>query len=100
MTDKEIIIKWKQGLSKEILSKIYKREFNRELRILRANPKHRHDGKYISNYESLKKIEKVIYEFLRNLWRERKKRRGVFKRNTYKNINKTLRKIKVLCKKT
>lgn len=78
MTDKEIIIKWKQGLSKELLSKIYKREFNRELRILRANPKHRHDGKYISNYESLKKIEKVIYEFLRNLWRERKKEERKF----------------------
>ena len=59
MTDKEIIIKWKQGLSKELLSKIYKREFNRELRILRANPKHRHDGKYISNYE-LKIIVEII----------------------------------------
>lgn len=66
MTDKEIILKWKQGLSKEILSKIYKREFNREIRIIRADPKHRHAGKYISNYESLKKIEEVIYDFIKN----------------------------------
>lgn len=66
MTDKEIILKWKQGLSKEILSKIYKREFNQEIRIIRANPKHRHSGKYINNYESLKKIEEVIYNFIKN----------------------------------
>lgn len=66
MTDKEIVLKWKQGLSKEILSKIYKREFNREIRIIRADPKHRHSGKYISSYDSLKKIEEVIYNFIKN----------------------------------
>ena len=27
--------------------------------------KHRHDGKYISNYEALAKVESVIYKYLR-----------------------------------
>ena len=65
MTDKEIIIKWKQGVSKEFLSKIYKREYNQEIKIIRANPKHRYSGKYINNYEALKKVENVIYNFIK-----------------------------------
>jgi hypothetical protein len=27
--------------------------------------KHRHDGKYISNYEALAKVENVIYRYLK-----------------------------------
>ena len=65
MNDYEIIKKWKQGLSKNKLAEIYKREFNRELRILRSSIRHRHDGKFITNYESLAHIEKVIYRYLK-----------------------------------
>ena len=64
MTDKEIIEKWKQGLSKNKLAEIYRREYNQQIRIIRSSVKHRHDGKYISNYEALAKVENVIYRYL------------------------------------
>lgn len=65
MTDKEIIQKWKAGLSKNNLAKIYKREYNMQIRNIRANVKHRHDGKFITNYEALSKVEEVIYKYLK-----------------------------------
>ena len=65
MTDKEIIDKWKSGLSKNKLALIYKRQYNQEIRIIRAEPKHRHSGRFITNYEALAKIEKVIYDYLK-----------------------------------
>lgn len=64
MTDKEIIQKWKQGLSKNNLAKIYKREYNMQVRNIRATPRHRHDGKFLTNYEALSKVEEVIYRYL------------------------------------
>ena len=64
LTDKEIIQKWKAGLSKNNLAKIYKREYNRQIRNIRATPRHRHDGKFITNYEALSKVEEVIYRYL------------------------------------
>lgn len=65
MTDKEIIKKWKQGLSKNNLAKIYKREYNMQIRNIRATPRHRHDGKILTNYEALSKVEEVIYRYLK-----------------------------------
>lgn len=66
MTDKEIIQKWKQGLSKNNLAKIYKREYNMQIRNIRASVRHRHDGKkiFLTNYEALAHIERVIYRYL------------------------------------
>lgn len=64
MTDKEIIQKWKQGLSKNNLAKIYKREYNMQIRNIRSSPRHRHDGKFLTNYEALSKVEEVIYRYL------------------------------------
>lgn len=65
MTDKEIISKWKAGLSKEQLAKQYKREYNMQIRIIRAEVRHRHSGRFITNYESLAYVEKVIYKYLK-----------------------------------
>lgn len=65
MQDKEIIEKWKAGLSKNKLAEIYRREYNQQIRIIRSSVKHRHDGKYISNYEALSKVENVIYRYLK-----------------------------------
>ncbi len=65
MKDKEILIKWQQGLSKDKLSKIYKREYNMQVKIIRSSVRHRHDGKMITNYEALRKVEQVIYKYLR-----------------------------------
>ena len=61
MTEREIIQKWKQGLSKDKLSKIYKREYNMQIKTIRTSVRHRHDGKFITNYESLKRIEGVSF---------------------------------------
>ena len=65
MTDKKIIELWKQGLSKNKLSEIYKREYNQQIKIIRSSIKHRHDGRFISNYEALAKVERVIYKYLK-----------------------------------
>lgn len=66
MTDKEIIGKWKQGLSKNKLAEIYRREYNQQIKIIRSTTRHRHDGKYISNYEALAYVERVIYRYLKD----------------------------------
>lgn len=65
MTDKEIIEKWKAGLSKNKLAEIYRREYNQQIKIIRASIRHRHDGTFISNYEALAKVERVIYRYLK-----------------------------------
>ncbi|MCI8655042.1 MAG: hypothetical protein HFJ48_04115 [Clostridia bacterium] len=65
MQDNEIINLWRSGISKNKLAEIYKREYNQEIKIIRSSTRHRHDGKYISNYEALAKIEKTIYRYLK-----------------------------------
>ena len=65
MQDKEIITKWKQGLSKNQLAAMYKRQYNQEIKIIRSSVRHRHDGRYISNYETLAYVERAIYKYLK-----------------------------------
>lgn len=65
MQDKEIITKWKQGLSKNQLATMYKRQYNQEIKIIRSSIRHRHDGRYISNYEALAYVERAIYKYLK-----------------------------------
>lgn len=65
MTDKEIIDKWKAGLSKNKLALIYKRQYNQQIRIIRSEVRNRHSGRFITSYEALAKIEKVIYDYLK-----------------------------------
>lgn len=67
MTDKEIIVKWRNGLSKDKLAILYKREYNQQIKIIRSTVRHRYDGKLINNYEALEKIEKVIYQYIKYL---------------------------------
>mgnify|MGYP003371362196 CR=1 FL=1 len=71
MQDKEIIQKWKAGLSKNKLALIYKRQYNQEIRIIRSTVRHRHDGRFITSYEALAYVERVIYKYLKerkNKW--------------------------------
>ena len=65
MQDKEIIELWKQGLSKNKLALIYKRQYNQQIRIIRSEVRNRHSGSFISSYEALAKIERVIYKYLK-----------------------------------
>ncbi len=67
MTQKEIIEKWKQGLSKNTLAIIYKRQYNMNVRNIRATVRHRHSGRFITNYEALAYVERIIYEYLKRL---------------------------------
>ena len=68
MTDKEIIKKWKQGLSKNQLATMYKRQYNQEIKIIRSELRHRHSGRFITSYEALAYVERVIYEYLKRKW--------------------------------
>lgn len=65
MTDKEIILLWRKGLSKNQLSLTYKRRYNQKIKIIRSEMKNRHKGKFITNYEALAHIERVIYDEIR-----------------------------------
>ena len=65
MQDKEIIQKWKQGLSKNQLATIYKRQYNQEIKIIRSTVRHRHSGRFITSYEALAYVERVIYKYLK-----------------------------------
>ena len=65
MQDKDIIEKWKQGLTKNQLAKQYKREYNMQIRNIRAEVRNRHSGRFITNFESLAYIERVIYKYLK-----------------------------------
>lgn len=66
MTEKQIITLWKKGLSKNKLAEIYRREYNEQIKTIRRSPKHRHDGKFVTNYEALFQVEKAIYKYLKN----------------------------------
>ena len=65
MQDKEIIQKWLEGLSKEQLAKMYKRQYNMQIRNIRAEVKNRHSGRFITQYEVLAYVEKIIYKYLK-----------------------------------
>lgn len=65
MQDKEIIKLWKQGLSKNKLALIYKREYNQQIRIIRSEVRNRHSGRFISSYEALGYVERIIYRYLK-----------------------------------
>ncbi len=71
MIDKEIIKLWRQGLNKYKLAEIYKSRYNHKIRIIRSEMPNRHAGRYISNYEALAVVEKVILKYL-----EKDKRRN------------------------
>lgn len=65
MSEQGIIELWKKGLSKNKLAEIYRREYNQQIKIIRSTVKHRHDGRFINNYEALYYVERVIYEYIK-----------------------------------
>ena len=66
MTEQQIIILWKKGLSKNKLAEIYRRQYNEHIKTIRRSTKHRYDGRFITNYEALYQVEKAIYKYLKN----------------------------------
>lgn len=65
MTDKEIIKLWNQGLSKNKLAIIYKRRYNERVKIIRLEMHNRHEGRYINEFEALRYIENLIYDYIK-----------------------------------
>lgn len=55
MQDKEIIQKWLEGLSKEQLAKQYKRQYNQEIKIIRAEVRNRHSRMFYNKQRGSKK---------------------------------------------
>lgn len=64
MRDEEILYLWKSGLSKNKVAEIYRREFNQDIKIIRAEMHNRHEGRFITNYEALKKVEETILNYI------------------------------------
>lgn len=65
MTEQEVIKLRRSGLSKNKLAEIYKREYNNRIKIIRLDVRNRHAGRFITNYEALGYVERVIYEYIK-----------------------------------
>lgn len=65
MKKERIIALWRSGLSKNKIVDIYKREYNQEIKLIRMTVRNRHEGKYISSYEALERVERIIYKYLK-----------------------------------
>lgn len=64
MQNYEIIDLWKKGLSKQKLAEIYKRNYNNHIKLIRSSVRHRHSGRFISNYEALEVVERILYKYI------------------------------------
>lgn len=65
MTDIEIIKLWRQGLSKNKLALTYKRRYNQRIKLIRLEMHNRHKGRFMSNYQALAHVERVIYKYIK-----------------------------------
>lgn len=65
MNENEVLKLWKSGLSKYKVAEIYKRRYNQQIKLIRAEVVNRHSGRFISNYEALAVVEKVIYKYIK-----------------------------------
>ena len=64
MREEELIKLWRSGIDKNKLAEIYKRSYNQNIKIIRSSVRHRHDGRFITNYEALATVERVIYKYV------------------------------------
>lgn len=64
MNENEVLNLWKSGLSKHKVAEIYRRRYNQQIKVIRAEVVNRHAGKFISSYEALAVVERVIYKEL------------------------------------
>lgn len=68
MSENEVIQLWKSGLSKNKVAEIYRRRYNQRIKVIRAEVVNRHAGRFISSYEALAVVERVIYKELMKEW--------------------------------
>lgn len=64
MSEEEILALWIKGLSKHRVADIYRTNYNNRIKIIRLNPKGR-NARFISKFDALNKVEKIIYNYLR-----------------------------------
>lgn len=64
MSEEEIIKLWKSGLNKNQVARRYMQVYNQRIKIIRLDMKHRHE-RFITYYEALKKVEKLILKEIR-----------------------------------
>lgn len=62
MNENEVLTLWKSGLTKHKVAEIYKRRYNQQIKLIRAEVVNRHSGRFISSYEALAVVERIIYE--------------------------------------
>lgn len=62
MNEKEVLQLWQSGLSKHKVAEIYRRRYNQQIKLIRAEVVNRHAGRFISSYEALAVVERVIYK--------------------------------------
>lgn len=62
MSENEVLNLWKSGLSKHKVAEIYRRRYNQRIKVIRAEVVNRHAGRFISSYEALAVVEKIIYK--------------------------------------
>ncbi len=62
MSENEVLVLWKSGLSKHKVAEIYKRRYNQQIKLMRTEVVNRHRGRFISSYEALAVVERIIYK--------------------------------------
>ena len=67
MNEEEILRIWKQGLNKNKVAKIYMRQYNQRIKIVRLDMKHRHE-KFMTYYEALARVERIILKEVEKNW--------------------------------
>lgn len=62
MLEEEILKLWKSGLSKTKVAEIYRRRYNQNIKLIRAEVVNRHAGRFISYMDALAVVERIIYK--------------------------------------
>lgn len=64
MRKDEIIRLWKSGLNKYQVAEAYRKADNQRIKIIRRDMRHRYE-RYMTKYEALEYVEKIILEEVR-----------------------------------
>lgn len=62
--EKEFLQLWQSGLSKYKVAEIYRRRYNEHIKQERLYMHNRHKGRFISSYEALAVVERVVYKYV------------------------------------
>lgn len=65
MLEEEILKLWKSGLSKTKVAEIYRRRYNQNVKLIRAEVVNRYAGKFISYMDALAVVERIIYKHIK-----------------------------------